>query len=121
MQSATLPALERRTHDQLGHGGEVSKLEQIARHGKVPVVGLDFLLQISDAGQGTFQALVGADDTDVVPHQSSEFVPVVSYDHHLVGIGGAAGMPFRQFGGGWFCRVREHVPGGAVGVDKRLE
>ena len=46
------------------------------------------------------QALVGPDDTDVVPHETAQLVPVVRNDDFLVGVGDAAFVPLRQAGEG---------------------
>ena len=73
------------------------------------------------AGQRALEALVGTNHTDVVPHQSPKFVPVVRYDDHLVGIGRASGLPLWQLDGGRFHGMGEYVFGGAVGIDERLE
>ena len=45
------------------------------------------------------QALVGAHDADVVPHEAAQLVPVVGDDDLLVGVGHAALVPGRQAAG----------------------
>ncbi|MNO99135.1 hypothetical protein D3C76_909000 [compost metagenome] len=42
------------------------------------------------------QALVGAHDAHVVPHEPAQFVPVVRNDHVFIGIGDLAGVPGGQ-------------------------
>ncbi|EXI69488.1 MAG: hypothetical protein AW07_04231 [Candidatus Accumulibacter sp. SK-11] len=42
------------------------------------------------------QAFRRAHDADVVPHEATQFVPVVRDDDFLVGIADPAGVPFRQ-------------------------
>ncbi|CAI8894767.1 hypothetical protein EMIT0194MI4_30490 [Pseudomonas sp. IT-194MI4] len=47
---------------------------------------------------GSLQALVGAHDAHIVPHESPQFVPVVRDDHVFVGVGDLAGIPDGQGG-----------------------
>ena len=42
---------------------------------------------------GALQALVGAHDANVVPHETPQFIPVMRNDHVLVGVGDLTGVP----------------------------
>src|SRR5581483_7649927 len=58
---------------------------QIAGDGDVPVVVADLRADQLDAAGRAFEAPVGADDADVVPHQAPDLVPVVAHHHGVVG------------------------------------
>ena len=49
MQPAAFRAHLRATHNQFRHRGDVAQLQQVARHDEIPVVFVDFLLQVGDA------------------------------------------------------------------------
>ena len=55
MEAATLSPSKGALHHQLGHGGQVSELDQVTRQLEVPVVSLDFLLNQVDALASTLQ------------------------------------------------------------------
>ena len=71
---------------------------------------------------GAQQALGGAHDAHVVPHEAPQLVPVVGDDHVLVGIGDLAGVPagqrLRQLGG---VQLGEHVLRRRTGVHEALQ
>ena len=66
------------------------------------------------------EALVGAYDADVIPHEAAQFVPVVRDDDFLVGIGDAALVPLRQGGQGSPFRL-ENVLCGSGGEHQAFE
>ncbi|CAI8760512.1 hypothetical protein EMIT051CA3_10753 [Pseudomonas chlororaphis] len=68
------------------------------------------------------QALVGAHDTDIVPHESPQFVPVVRNDHVFVGIGDLAGVPGGQGDrNGNLWQLLENVGGRGTGIDEAFQ
>ena len=62
----------------------------------MPVEFLDFALEVAQPGAGALEALVGAHDADVVPHEAADLVPVVIDHDEFVHIQGIAGAPFRD-------------------------
>ncbi len=87
-------------HDELGDGGDVAQLEQVAGDEVLPVVLADLFLEEGDAAGGAAQAGVGADDADVVPHGAAELVPVVGDHDRLVAGDGVADLPGGHVGEG---------------------
>ena len=57
---------------------------------------------------GTFQALAGSHNSDVVPHETAQFVPVMGDDDFFVRVRDAALIPLWQGGRGRF-RLPEDV------------
>ena len=75
---------------------QVAQFDQVMADSEIRVELFDFPLQQADAVLCPLQALVGADDADVVPHEAAQFVPVVGDDDFFVSIGDAAFVPLRQ-------------------------
>ena len=71
-----------------------------------PVKLADFFFEVTQAGGGAAQAVVGADDGNVVPHQAADLVPVVIDDDELVGFRNIAVVPL----GDWW-RVHRGLVG----------
>jgi hypothetical protein len=65
--------------------------------------------------RGAFEAFVGADDADIVPHEAPKFVPIVRDDDFLVRIGHPAFIPWPDVRQG--CR---HVPARRDVIGNRL-
>src|SRR6185312_7636244 len=106
--------------DQVGDERDVAQLDEVAGDRHVPVVVADLGADELDAAGGAFEAAVGADDADVVPHQAADLVPVVAHHHGVVGRGGVAGVPGGHLGGALAADAAD-VVGGAGAEDHRLE
>lgn len=121
VETAAFGSLEGGLDDDFGDGGEVAEFEEVGCDDEVPVVFLDFLLEVGEAFLGAEEAFGGADDSDVVPHATADFVPVVGYDDQFVRVGGVAGLPWGDVEvDGWQVGA-EGVLGGAVGADEGFE
>src|SRR3954471_20444076 len=97
MQSATLLPAQRRIDNQRGHGCQVSQLQQVDRNLEVPIKLTDLPLQIAQPRTGPLESLVGADNSNVIPHEPPDLIPVVVNDHELVHVLNIPGLPFRQW------------------------
>jgi hypothetical protein len=109
---------------------QVAQFDQVVADAVVGVILVNFPLQQANAVECALQALVGAHDADVIPHEPSQFGPVVGDDDLLVRIAHAAFVPLRQMGQGGGrnaedvsrCRRRKHhafqqrVRGQAIGA-----
>src|SRR6266850_7559108 len=84
--------------NQLGNGGDIAQLEQIAGHDKIPIILLNFLLQVGDAFLGALETLIGADNADIIPHDAPDLIPIMRDYNHFIRVMGIAGMPVRDFG-----------------------
>ena len=93
MQATTLPATDRTIHDQRSDCNQIAKFEQFGRDLEVPVKLLNFRMQIPKSRGCSLQALVGPDNSDVVPHQTANFVPVVINDDELIQVLNVPGAP----------------------------
>lgn len=117
VKASAFGALQGGLDDDFGDCGQVAEFEQIGGDDEVPVVFLNFLLQVGQALLSAKQAFGGADDADIVPHAAADFVPVVGDDDEFVGVGCVAGLPLRDVKvDGWQIAVAS-LEGGAVGTD----
>src|SRR5262249_6438452 len=88
---------------------------------EVPIIFQDLLVEIGDAFLGALEAFVRANDADVIPHGTTDFVPVVGDDNHFVGVVRVARMP------GWNCKIADagfianDAFGGAMSTDQSFE
>src|SRR5204862_6360217 len=82
---------------------------------------LYFVLQHGDAAVGALEALVGAAVAEVVLHESTNFIPIVRNDNHLISVMGVAGSPGGSWDVGARSRALEDAFGGAMGANERLE
>jgi hypothetical protein len=107
--------------DHLRHVGDVAQLEQVARDVVLPVVLADLVLEQRHAARRATQALVGAHDADVVPHEAAQLVPVLADDDALVARHGLARVPLGHLGmRALLAEVRERVRR-ALAVHEALE
>src|SRR5262245_2070162 len=74
VQAAALAPRRCALDDELRDGGDVAKLEEVARDEVLPVVLGDLFLEERDAAAGSAKTLVGPDDANVVPHEAAELV-----------------------------------------------
>ena len=95
MKTTAFASIQRAANDQLRHLGEVAQFQQARGDAEAAVVVVNFAPQQFDAVQRAFQALGGADDADIVPHEASQLLPVVRDDHFLVRIRNAGFVPAR--------------------------
>ena len=72
---------------EVGDQREVTQLDQVARDLEVDVVLADLVAQDLDAPARALEALVGAHDADVRPHEAADLVPVQRHDDRVVGVG----------------------------------
>ena len=93
MQAAAFLSAERAIDHQRGDGHKVAKLQEVGRDLEIPVKLLHLGVEVSQSGRGALEALVGADDSHIVPHESADFFPVVRDHHQLVHILHLAGTP----------------------------
>ena len=105
--------------DEVCHLNQVAQLEQIPTHMKMRIELLDFSLQQGNAVGRAFQAFVGANNANVIPHKASQLIPVVGNHDRLIGIGDAAVIPGRKCEQG--CRfAQSNVVAGGTGKDHAL-
>ena len=93
VQAPALLAEQRAADDQFGHRGDVAQLDEVGGQQEIPVVLRNLLADVVNPPQGPFEALVGADDADVVPHAAPHLVPVVRDDDLLVAVARVAVVP----------------------------
>ena len=96
MEPARLVAFLGGLHDQLGAHGEIAELERVRRHQIAEIVLTNLAPERLDAMRRARQALVRADDADVVPHQAADLIPHVRDQNRLVRRHGAADPPIRN-------------------------
>jgi hypothetical protein len=96
MQAPTFPAAERGIDDQCCHCGEVPEFEEVNRNSEIPVKFLDFTLQIPQTGTRPLEPFVGAHDSNVIPHQAPDLVPIMIDDHQFIYVLRIPGFPFRK-------------------------
>lgn len=93
MQAAAFLPGKGRAHDQFSDVNEISQLDEVVADSEVTVVLVYFLFQKIDPSQRSLQALVGSDDSHVVPHETAQFFPVMGNDDVFVRIGDLAFVP----------------------------
>ena len=93
VKAAALAALLGGLHDQLGADREVAKLERVGCDEIAEVVVVDLATERLDAMRRAREALVRADDADVVPHEAPDLVPHVRDEHRFVRRHGVADLP----------------------------
>ena len=91
--AAALVAVCGRIDDECGAVDEVSKFEKIGSDLEVPVKFLHFVFEIPQSGRRALQALAGADNTHIVPHEAPNLIPIVVNDHEFVDIGDISAFP----------------------------
>src|SRR3954466_11183520 len=93
MGPATLLAREGRADDQVGDDDEVPELDQVGRHPEMAVIILDLLPEQADPVERALEPLGGSDDSDIIPHEAADLLPIVVDDDLLVRIGDPAFVP----------------------------
>ena len=122
MQAAAFLAFHGGADHQFRHLGQVAQLDQVAADLVVAVELVDLVQQQPHPVLRPRQALVGAHDPHVVPHEAPQFVPVVGDDHVFVRIGDLARIPAGQGGRHRDARqLFENVRRRRAGVDEAFE
>jgi hypothetical protein len=124
VQAAALVPGRRAGHDELGDGGDIAQLEQIAGDQVFPVILADLLLEQGDPPPCAAQPGVGSHDADVVPHGAAELVPVVGDHDRLVARHRVAGLPLGDLGERALAELadlRDQAGGAAMPEDQALE
>lgn len=122
MKPSTLPPANGAVDDEGCGRGEIAEFEKVGGDFEVPVELLDLGLQITQAGGCPLEPLVGADDADVIPHQSANLVPIVINHNEFVDI---LDLPRTPLGEADFCSLMVMVPArlglSPMGHDKCLQ
>jgi hypothetical protein len=96
VEAAAFLALKGAADDQVGCHDEVAQLDQVVADTEIAVELVDFTSQQADPVLRPLQALVGADDAHVIPHEAAQLFPVVGDHDRFVGVGHAAFVPLGQ-------------------------
>ena len=80
-------------HDQIRHLQQIAQFQQVPTHMEVGVVLLYFGVQQCNAVCRALQPLVDAHDAHVVPHEATQFIPVVRDQHRLIDVSHLAVVP----------------------------
>ena len=86
MKPPAFLARHRRAYDKKRNQNLVAKFKQARLDLEIPIVFVNFPIQIVDAVQGALQTLVGAHNADIVPHGAAKLLVVVLQNDPLVGI-----------------------------------
>ena len=124
VQSPAFFAVRGTPDDQFRNRGDIAKFDQIGDHFEIPIIFLDFFYDILYSSLRSFQPFIGAHDADVIPHQASDFIPVVRHHDHLIAVGGAGFVPVRCFRGGSKISIPQFIDGCAsrvLGIHQGLE
>ena len=93
VQAAAFFAAYGRFNYQVGDLGQVAQLNKIVRHAIIAIIFSDFTAQQFHSVPGALQALVGAHNAHVVPHKTSELIPVVRNNDVFIRIGNLRFVP----------------------------
>src|SRR5690606_37551802 len=93
VQSPALFAARGALDHQIADQRDRAQLAAVAGDAVVPVILADLLVENLEPSSGPGQALVGADDADVIPHQRPDLLPVRGHHHRLVRVDGVALVP----------------------------
>src|SRR5690606_28774969 len=94
MQATAFLVFNGGAYNQLRYGGEVAQFDEVVADFVIAVVIGNFFLQQFNAVRRAFEAFVSADDAYIVPHESTQLVPVVRNNHILIGVGYTGFVPF---------------------------
>src|SRR3546814_6172421 len=122
MQSPALLPAQRGADDQPCHLQQVAQFDEVGRHAEIAVIFINLLRQQVDAMKRPFQPLRGADDADIVPHETANLPPVMLDDDFLVAIGDTAFVPCPdRWGKRQAVPVGMDVPGRRFAKDKAFQ
>src|SRR5438552_5121658 len=96
MEAAALLAAQRRINNQRGDSCEIAQLQQINGYFEIPIELANFAQQVSQSRARALEALVRTDDSDVIPHQPSDLIPVMINHDQLIDVLHISRFPFRQ-------------------------
>ena len=94
MQAAAFLPTQGAIHHQRGDGDKVAEFQKVGGDFEIPVKLLNFGMKIPEPSRSALESLVGADDSDIVPHEATHFFPVVRDHHEFIDILDLAGTPF---------------------------
>ena len=100
MESPAFLAFPRTAYDEVRIEDEIAQFHKIIADAEIGVVLINLAFKQADAVRGAGQPLVSANYADIVPHESAQFIPVVSYDDFFVGVDDTAFVPMGQSGCG---------------------
>src|SRR6266571_5590235 len=84
MEATALFSTQRRIDNQSCHRREIAQLQQVHGYFEIPIELTDFALEIAQPRACALQPLVGAHNSDVIPHQTSDLVPImINHDHFI--------------------------------------
>src|SRR5690625_3869248 len=86
MQTAALLSLQSRFDNQMRDLNQVSQFKKLWIDRKIPIILLNFRLQVFDSRTGAKEAFGRSDDSDIIPHRQPKFVPVVRKNDSLIRI-----------------------------------
>src|SRR6266511_4209502 len=96
MEAAAFFAAQRRIDYQGGHSREITQLQQIYGYFEIPIELANFTLEISQPRTCALQPFIGAHNSDVIPHQASDLIPVMINHDQLIDVLHISRFPFRQ-------------------------
>src|SRR5205823_4792202 len=96
MEAAAFFAAQRRVDYQGGDSCEIAQLQQINGHFEIPIELANFAQQVPQPRTRTLEPLIRAHDSDVIPHQASDLIPVVINHDQLIDVLHISRFPFRQ-------------------------
>jgi hypothetical protein len=96
VQAPAFFSSERAIDYQAGNSTKVPEFEKFCGQFEIPIEFLYFPVKISKPGTGSLKPFIGANDPDIVPHESPDLVPIVIDDNDFIDILGMSGAPFRE-------------------------
>jgi ubiquinone/menaquinone biosynthesis C-methylase UbiE len=60
---------------------------------KIPVIFIDFFINVDNSSQGPLQALIRPYNAHVIPHEPPDFIPVMGYDNGFITVRGTGFIP----------------------------
>lgn len=80
-------ALEGAFDGKIRHDGDIAKFQNVRMNFEIGIIVFHFGQNVFHSVRSAHQAFVGADDSDVIPHQAADFVPHMIDDDHFIIIG----------------------------------
>ena len=99
MKSAAFVSRQCTIDNQACDGAQASQFEEIGGDPEVPIKFLNLALKIAQPGAGAQQSFFGANDSDVIPHEPTDLIPIVIDDNDFIDILGVARAPFGKIKG----------------------
>ena len=96
MESAAFVASQRTVDDQASDRAQAAQFKKFGRNPKVPIKILYLALKVTQPGAGSQHILFRANDSNVIPHEPPDLIPIVINDHDFIDILGVTCAPFRE-------------------------